>query len=180
MENEKNLVKALKKGDRKAFKELFLNYYNQVYAFCYSFLHQKEDAENITQDVFVQLWAKRESLDPSKSLSGFLFTIAHNKTLNHIRSEINRQMMVKEIVRKKKEESNPTETKVSFNELKQLIEKGIRQLPPKRREIFLLSRNEGLSHIEISKQLNISVHTVESQMTKALRFMRESLKNHRI
>jgi len=182
--DEKTLVEALKKGDRAAFEEIFHLYYKQIYSFCYSFLHQKEDAENITQDVFVklwikraslELWIKRASLDCEKSFSGFLLTMTRHLSLNHIRAAINRQILMQESLHDKPAVYNQVEEKVSYNEIKQALEQLTNQLPPRRKEIFLLSREEGLSHLEISKRLNISVHTVESQMTKALKFIRKSL-----
>lgn len=175
MSDEKILVEALKRGDKAAFEEIFHLYHKQIYAFCYSFLHQKEDAENITQDVFVKLWLKRATIDIEKSFSGFLFTMARHLALNHIRAAINRQILMREALHDKHAVYNQVEEKVSYNEIKQALNQLTNQLPPRRKEIFLLSREEGLSHLEISKRLNISVHTVESQMTKALKFIRKSL-----
>jgi RNA polymerase sigma-70 factor (ECF subfamily) len=175
MRDEITLVGALKKGDRTAFEEIFRLYNKKVYSFCYSILHQNEEAENITQDIFVKLWTIKETIDTQKSFSGFLFTIARNMAFYHIRSEIHRQIILREVIKQKKPHPNPTESKVLFNELEQSFAEVIDQLPPKRREIFLLSREEGLSYAEISQRLNISVHTVESQMSKALKFIRESL-----
>ncbi len=175
--DEKTLVKALKNGDKVAFEEIFRIYHKQLYFFCYSFLHQKEDAENITQDVFVKLWLKRATIDTEKSFSGFLFTMTRHLALNHIRATIHRQILMQEALYDNPAVYNQAEAKVSYNKIKQALNQLINQLPPKRKEIFLLSREEGLSHLEISKHLNISVHTVESQMTKALKFIRKSLGN---
>ncbi|HDO06342.1 MAG TPA: sigma-70 family RNA polymerase sigma factor, partial [Bacteroidetes bacterium] len=92
--DEKKLVKALKNGDKVAFEKIFRMYHKQLYYFCYSFLNQKEDAENITQDVFVKLWIKRATLDCEKSFSAFLFTMTKNRALNHIRTTIHQQIFV--------------------------------------------------------------------------------------
>jgi len=174
--DEKTLVKALKNGDRVAFEKIFRIYHKQLYSFCYSFLNQKEDAENITQDVFVKLWIKRASLDCEKSFSGFLFTMTKNMVLNHIRNTIHQQIFVNQLLNNDLEDYYQTDKQVSLNEVKRTLNNLISQLPPKRKEIFLFSREKGLSHKEISKRLGVSVHTVESQMSKALKFIRNGLK----
>jgi RNA polymerase sigma-70 factor (ECF subfamily) len=176
LKDEKTLVKALKNGDKVAFEKIFHLYHKQLYFFCYSFLNQKEDAENITQDVFVKLWIKRATLDCEKSFSSFLFTMTKNMTLNHIRSTIHQQIFVNQILYNDLGDCCQTDKQVSFNEVKRNLNNLIALLPPKRKKIFLLSREEGLSHKEISKRLSVSVHTVESQMSKALKFIRNGLK----
>jgi len=176
--DEKTLVSALKKGDRTAFEEIFRIYNEKVYAFCYSVLRQSEEAENITQDTFIKLWMVRETIDMEKSFSGFLFTIARNMVFYHSRSEINRQLILHDVIKQKSQDPNPTESRVLFNELEHSLAKIINKLPSKRKEIFLLSREKGLSHAEISKRLNISVYTVDSQMSKALKFIRKSLAHY--
>ncbi|VAW29659.1 hypothetical protein MNBD_BACTEROID07-1138 [hydrothermal vent metagenome] len=175
--DEKTLVKALKNGDKVAFEKIFRMYHKQLYFFCYSFLNQKEDAENLTQDVFVKLWVNRASLDCEKSFSGFLFTMTKNLTLNYIRKTIHQQIFVSQLLNNKPEDCCQTEKQVSFNEAKSILNNLINRLPTKRKEIFLLSREKGLSHKEISKHLDISVHTVESQVSKALKFIRNGLKD---
>ena len=175
--DEKKLVKALKNGDKVAFEKIFHMYHKQLYYFCYSFLNQKEDAENITQDVFVKLWIKRATLDCDKSFSAFLFTMTKNRALNHIRTTIHQQIFVNQLLDNSFEDYCQTDRQVSFNEVKRNLNELITQLPPKRKEIFLLSREKGLSHKEISKHLGVSVHTVESQMSKALKFIRNGLKD---
>lgn len=175
--DEKTLVKALKNGDKAAFEKIFQIYHKQLYFFCYSFLNQKEDAENITQDVFVKLWIKRATLDCEKSFSGFLFTMTKNLALNHIRNTIHQQIFVNQILNNSLEDYCQTDKQVSYNEVKSRLNDLINQLPLKRKQIFLLSRELGLSHKEIAERLCISVHTVESQMSKALKFIRTRLKS---
>ncbi len=174
--DEKTLVKALKNGDKVAFEKIFHMYHKQLYFFCYSFLNQKEDAENLTQDVFVKLWVNRATLDCEKSFSGFLFTMTKNLALNHIRKTIHQQIFVNQLLNNNLEDCYQTEKQVSYNEVKSSLNNLVCQLPPKRKEIFILSREKGLSHKEISKRLGVSIHTVESQMSKALKFIRNGLK----
>ncbi len=175
--DEKTLVKALKNGDKVAFEKIFRIYHKQLYFFCYSFLNQKEDAENITQDVFVKLWIKRATLDSEKSFSGLLFTMTKNLALNHIRTTIHQQLFVNQLLDNGLGDCRQTDKQVSFNEVRRSLNNLITQLPTKRKKIFQLSREEGLSHKEISKRLGVSVHTVESQISKALKFIRKGLRD---
>ncbi len=175
--DEKRLIKALKNGDKVAFEEIFRIYHKRLYFFCYSFLNQKEDAENITQDVFVKLWVNRATLDCDKSISGFLFTMTKNLTLNYIRKTIHQQIFVNQLLNNGLKECCQTDKQISYNEVKRRLNDLINRLPPKRKEIFLLTREQGLSHKEIADQLCVSVHTVESQISKALKFIRNGLKD---
>ncbi|GMT46415.1 MAG: DNA-directed RNA polymerase sigma-70 factor [bacterium] len=174
--DEKTLVKALKNGDKVAFEKIFQIYHKQLYLFCYSFLNQKEDAENLTQDVFVKLWVKRAAIDCEKSFSGFLFTMTKNLALNYIRKTIYQQIYVNQMLNNSLEDRCQTDKQISYNEIKSRLNDLINQLPLKRKEIFLLSREHGLSQKEIAEQMGVSIHTVESQISKALKFIRKGLK----
>ncbi len=176
MEEEKQLVIALKKGSRSAFGQLFRLYHKQLFSFCYSIIQNKEEAENLTQDVFIKLWIKRAKIDIDKSFSGFLFTIARNMTLNQIRSIVQRQIIIQQHFKKKITSSNnSTEEQISFNEVKHILGELIDHLPQKRKEIFLLSREKELSHKEIAELLGISIHTVENQIYKATKTLQKKL-----
>lgn len=174
---EKDVIIAFKGGDKAAFEKIFRLYHKRLYSFCFSFIKNKAEAENLTQDVFLKLWLKRKTLDCDKSLDGFLFTMIRNLALNHIRSTIKRQILIGRLLKNNIILYNPIEEELSFNETKHKLDVLIGQLPPKRKKIFLLSREDGFSHLEIAQQMGISIHTVESQITKALKFIRNELKN---
>jgi len=173
--SEKELIVALKHWNRAAFEDIFTRYHKRLYFFCYSFLKNKEDAENITQDVFVKIWINKSQIDEERSFSGLLFIMAKNLIINHIRKSVNRQKFIDYIINHQQGKANQTESDVSYHEINEILKDLIRRLPPKRREIFILSRQKGLSHIEIATKLGISIHTVESQLTKALKFIRKGL-----
>ncbi len=173
---EKDIIIAFKGGDKAAFEKIFKQYHKRLYLFCFSLIKNKAEAENLTQDVFLKLWLKRETIDCDKSFSGFLFTMTRNLALNYIRSAIQRQILIGKLLKNDLTLYNPIEEELFFNETKHKLDVLIGQLPPKRKKIFLLSRARGFSHLEIAQQMGISLHTVESQISKALKFIRDELK----
>jgi len=173
---EEEFISALKRGDRKSFEHLFNIYRKRLYYFCYSLLNNKEVAEGITQIVFIKIWVNKESIDETKSFSGFLYTIAKNQVLNHIRKSVHQQKFINYLIVNPKE-LNQTEEDVSYNELKLAFDNRVELLPTKRKQIYLLSKVQGLSRLEIARQLNLSINTVDSQLSKAIKFIRSGLKN---
>lgn len=169
------LISSIKEGDRKAFDLLFKNYAQNIYRFSYSYLKSKEDAEEIVQEVFIKLWDKRSTLRIDLQISSFLFTIAYNSILNQIRKNKNR---VKAIAAKKAEQPAHhlhVEEELVFNEYQQHAQVAISSLPPQRKKIFMLSRENHLSYIEIARELNISPRTVEVHISQALKDIKKHL-----
>lgn len=174
---EKESIIGLKRGDRNAFEQLFKLYHKRLYFFCFSLCNNKEVAEGITQETFIKIWNSRESIDESKSFSGFIYTIAKNQVLNHIRKSINGQIFLKRL-QGKSDTLNQTEIDFSFNELKNAHDALVKKMPVKRREIYQLNKEQGFSRKEIADKLQLSVNTVDSQLAKALKFIRSGLKEY--
>lgn len=172
---EKESIVGLKHGDRNAFEQLFKLYHKRLYFFCFSLCNNKEVAEGITQETFIKIWNSRESIDESKSFSGFIYTIAKNQVLNHIRKSLNRQNFLK-YLQGKSDTHNQTEIDFSFNELKNAHDALVKKMPVKRREIYQLNKEQGFTRKEIADKLQLSVNTVDSQLAKALKFIRSGLK----
>lgn len=176
--NEKLLVIDLMKGNEKAFSKVFNMYSGDVYSYSISMLKNKELAEEILQDVFLNIWQHRERINPGLSFKSYVFTITRNLTFNLLKKVA--------ISRKLKEEVFYTSQKL-YSHIEETIESSdyeiikttaIDQLPPKRKIIFEMSRNEEKSYKEISDELNISLSTVKGQMSKALTSIRNFLKTH--
>lgn len=163
----KRLLEKLKSGDEKALEKFLDANLSKVFNFCYALLKSKEEAEEVSQDVFVKFWNNRDKLDLDLSVDGLLFRIAKNLTLNKIRDtqkhknsvEVSDSLII----------GNQTMEDVLFKEMEATLRKAIEGLPPKRKHIFELSRFEGLSNKEISEKLGISVNTVEGQIRKAIK-----------
>ena len=173
--NQGLLVKQLIDGNEKAFRMLFDCYHNDLYKFSLSIVHSKEYAEEIVQDVFLKVWVKRQSLDPNLSFKSYLFTITRNKTFKFLKKAANNLKLRKEILYRSQKIANSVEIEMQEADLEVFMQKALRQLPPKRRLIFEMSRSEGKSYKDIGKELGISPNTVRNQMSKALETMRHLL-----
>ncbi len=157
--------------DQREFEELFRNYFAPLMAFSRRILGDEEDAREVVHQVFINLWEKRSKLDLSTSLKSYLFTSVNNRSLNVIRDR--RKFSSEEVPERAGEWD--VSAQMEAMELEEKIRAAIDTLPERCREIFELNRFEGLKYSEIATQLDISVKTVENQMTKALKLLREQL-----
>lgn len=168
---DKDLVHKVKHGNLGAFRILYDTYYTKILNFSHTYTGSIEDAEEVTQDTFLKLWKHRDGLDEEMSVNGYIFRIAKNLTLNKIRKKVMEPRYFDEI-EDESVFSNQTEEDIMLDEMQQLLMKAIEALPPKRQQIFRLSRLSGLPNKEIAKRLNISENTVEGQMRKSIKYLR--------
>ena len=177
-ENEILLIRAFKNGDQKAFEKLFERYHKKLYAYLMRLLDSKEDAEEIVQESFIKIWEKREEFIEGYSFNAFLFTIAKNTFLNFTREKVNRRVFEDHFQIINEMESDKTDDYVIFKETREIIRLIIEGMPPRRREVFMMRKVEGLSRKEISEKLGISVITVDSQLLKANTYLKDELKKY--
>lgn len=176
LHTEKELLKKLKEGDSFAFEVLFYKYRNKVKGFAIRIVPAQIDPEEIVQEVFVKLWLKKEAVNPEKDFQSYLFSIAKHLVLDHLKSAVNRKLYFvgdhfqQDLLADEGLESSLVEH--AEEKLQQLI----KEIPERRREIFLLSRFEGLSYKQIAERLNISENTVDSQIRNALNFLRKKFR----
>lgn len=173
---DKDLYIKLRAGDEQAFQTLFRKYYSSLCRFAHQFLKDREQAEEAVQDMFVKIWEKRETLNIDTSVKNYFFRSIRNHCLNQIQHEkIKKQYETRMLDLARQE----TETEPFFLEVDLIrrIEKSIDSLPPKRKEIFRLSREEGMKYKEIAETLDLSIKTIEAQMGLALKHLREELKD---
>lgn len=176
--NNKLLVSQLIEGNDKAFSALFNAYCNDVYAYSLSMLKNKILAEEIVQDVFLNIWLHRDRLNPELSFKSYVFTITRNLTFNLISKVANSHKLKEEVFYVSQKSYSPVEDSIAEADYDKIKNKAIAQLPPQRRIIFEMSRNQEMSYEEISKELNISISTVKGQMSKALADIRTFLQKH--
>lgn len=156
----------------------FKQYYEALARYAFTLVKKQEEAEDIVQKLFIKLWEKRNELDIKGNPKSYLYGAVHNSSLNHLNSAARRH------AHREVEEDysisayEKTDSRIESKELEQTIELAMQTLPPKCRDVFQLSRQEQLSYKEIAEQLNISTKTVENQMGKALRLMREALQDY--
>ena len=173
--DERKMVELLKDSDHEAFNTLFRLYSSKVYRFSIGYLKSKEEAEEIVQDTFLRIWQNRSTIDRSYSFGGFIFTIAHNLILNRIRKVRNQFALQNHLRITDLTQCNPTEDKIRQDDLELIRQSVLSELPRKRRIIFQLIRESEMSYQQVAEKLNISVKTVEAQMTEALKHFRKKL-----
>lgn len=170
--SEQLLVSELKNGNEKAFRSLFDLYYQDIYGYSISLLKSKEAAEENVQDVFMKVWMNRENLNPEQSFKAYIFTIARNQAFNCLNKAANEQSLKEAVFYESEKSHDYGDYAIREADCKKLRKEAMKQLPPKRKQIFKMSRKKGMSYEEISEELGISIHTVRNQMSKALESMR--------
>lgn len=160
-------------------ESLFRDHYSRLCNYANILLSDKDESEEVVQQLFVQVWEKKESMEITSSLQAYLFRSLRNSCLNKIKHNKVRRNYAEEVISLSKD-SEPASHITYQSELQEQIAMAINGLPEQCRLIFKLSRFENLKYAEIAEQLNISVKTVENQMGKALRVMRERLKDYLI
>jgi RNA polymerase sigma-70 factor (ECF subfamily) len=157
---------------KEAFENLFRTEFKGLCFFAMKYVKDYETAREIVQDSFIRLWEKRDIIDTSKSVKSYLTTSIHNKCLNYLRDNRKFDNNLLQFEQLSEVSDGKTSDFLVEKELRKSIETAIDELPEKCREVFLLSRNENLKYHEIAVQLEISVKTVETQMSKALQHLR--------
>jgi len=172
-----HIFKRLQNGDEKAFSELFDQYYSALCLFANKYLQDMDLSRSLAQQVFIDLWMKREKITISTSVKSYLYAAVKNRCIDVLRKE-KATTTISESV----ENLNqiPFRDLIEETELNDRINSSINQLPKKCREIFLLCRFEGLKYTEIAEKLGISVKTVEMQMGIALKKLRDSLSDYQM
>lgn len=175
-----DLVSGLRKNKRQAFRKIFDNYQSKLLFYCTAIVKEDSVAKDIVQETFIRLWINRQKLDPDQSLSGYLHTIARNLSLNHLKRAGYDQELKQQIWRAIEEDQDRilTEEIIFANECQSFVDEAVDKLPPKRKLIFQLSREKGMSHQDIATRLNISKNTVKNQMVSALKEIRAYLKRY--
>lgn len=176
--SDSQILEAIKRDDNGAYEMVFREYYRPMTAYAFRFLNDLSDSESIVQDVFLRLWQKRMEIMIASSLQNYLFRSVKNQCINHIEHEKIKTGYQVMVIKNETDRSEYSEFFLEFG-LKRKIETAIAALPEKRQEIFRLAREDGLKYREIADRLEISVKTVETQMTLALKQLRESLKEYK-
>jgi RNA polymerase sigma-70 factor, ECF subfamily len=175
---DQQYLSALKTGDITAFEMLFRNYYQPLCNYAYTFVQDRDEAEEIVQSTFMSVWEKRDALEIRTAVRPYLYAMVRNACLNVIKHEKVKQVHVAgELAVAERSIESVTRT-VMAAELEDKIQEALLKLPEQCRLVFKLSRFEELKYAEIATQLNISVKTVENQMGKALKIMRDQLSDY--
>lgn len=172
------LVNLLTQDNEAAFSELYIRNKDKLYYFCLNLLKSKEDANDIVQEIFTRIWESRNFINPDLSFSSFLYKIARNRILNYFRS-VDIDLKVKSILAQRDPvEEDIIESNLIYTEYQKILKGAIEALPPQRKKIFNMSREDNMTHKEIAAQLGISVNTVQEHISESLRFIKKHFNKH--
>ncbi|HZI24905.1 MAG TPA: RNA polymerase sigma-70 factor [Chryseolinea sp.] len=174
--SDEGLLKLLKQQELGAFEEIYLRYWKKLYSAAYKRVQSREISEELVQDIFTSLWINRHVLK-IEMLSAYLHSAIKYKVINHLEKEMSRRVYAQSQAKSLVSVENSTEDSVYLNELNLALEKEIQKLPPKRKQIFKLSRQEHLSIKQVASYLGISEKTAENQLGKALKELKVNLKH---
>jgi len=174
----RELLLLIQKDDGIAFYNLYERYSKRLYGFVLRYIKQDLDAEEIVQEVFMKIWEARNKIDVYSSFESFLFTVAYNATISLFRKRINEKKYLEHLKSLQQFKTAPDVTdEIHFKELNEKVQSLLSELTPRQKEIFELSRIEGLSHDEIAKKLDISVNTVKKHISNTLGFLKSHMDN---
>ena len=172
-EKETELLLLLSKGSDEALKLIYERYWQQLFLSAYSILKDKEGCEDIIQEIFIQLWQRRETINITHSLEAYLFTATRYQVFHHIKKSHGRQELFENL--EERFLTQAPDIPLYVKDLQEGINIAVGNLPEKCREIYKLSRDEHLSYKAIADHLQISPKTVEKQLSIAFKKLREAL-----
>jgi RNA polymerase sigma-70 factor (ECF subfamily) len=178
--SDAELVRRIRGGDERALAIVFRAHFEGMSAFVHRYVQSPDVAEELVQDIFFKLWSKREHLSEIESFRTYLFRAARNQALNYLRRQkLERRWLEEQGTSEEPTASGGTDDEATEQEIAAAVRAAIDRLPPRCREVFLLSRDGGLTYSEIATTLEISVKTVETQMGRALKALRGALEGYR-
>jgi RNA polymerase sigma-70 factor (ECF subfamily) len=175
---EKELLQLVAAGDETAYRQVFEQYWAKVYSITLLFAKVPELAEDVTQDVFAQVWMKREMLGEVNNFRPYLYTIAKHQVFNKLRTRVFTGDFSTYLQEYFADESADPSRQLEFKQAVGIIENGINQLTPQQQKVFRLSRFQNLSHAEIAEQTGLSKRTVKNYMVSAILSLRLYLQDH--
>ncbi len=175
-ESDKELVIKMKNGNVEAFNKLFFKYAGKVRYMARLFISDSEIAKDVVQDIFFTIWEKRLMINENLSFQSYLLQSTKNLLINMVKSRLRDAEAKKYFLDTLDRSRNQTEDYIIFRELDDEVNKQLEQLPPRQRQIFMLSRSEGLKNSEIAQKLNISKRTVEEHIHQALKQLKGGIK----
>lgn len=179
-DTESNLLLRISQGDPTAFRQIFTAWSRQVYSLCVRITKDPEQARDLTQEIFVRLWTRREKLSAVHNFKGFLTTMALNLIRNYLQKKVLDPANEEYLVGYFKEDASGPDKMMEFKELQHLLQEAVDHLPSQLNHSFVLSRMAGMSHAEIAREMKLSPLTVKSHIARALKFIRVYLEEHHV
>jgi len=171
-----NIKELIAEGDEKAFADLIRLYWKNIYAHALSWMRSAEEAEELTQDIFLKVWHSRGQLAGVENFENWLFIVSRNTIVSAVRKKLSRPSFLQQ---QEQEENSLRPDLLSENRQHyQVLLNGIGLLPEKRQQVFRMSRLEGLTHEQIAERLGIHKDTVAQYIVKAVAFLKSYLQEH--
>lgn len=167
---EKELADRLVEGDMEAFDELYRKYFHPVYRNALKILRDIPAAEDVLQEVFITLWEKRRTIDPDRSLGGWLFILCYNRSVNILRKKLRESLLYRQLPQPW--EPSPEE-EIKYATQWRILENAMACLSPQRRKVFELCKLQGKSYEEAALELHISKYTVKEYLSAAIHSIKE-------
>ncbi|QIA07424.1 RNA polymerase sigma-70 factor [Draconibacterium halophilum] len=174
MNNEK-LINRFIDGDKTAINDLYAEYSPRLYRFAMAYLKSESEVLDIVQEVFVNVWMNRNKLKKDSNLDAYLFTVAKNTIVSVFRKKLSEKDYLEHLKNKSITNSIDTESQFNYNQLSNKLNDLVEQLPPQRKKIYQLSKEQGLANKTIAAELGISIKTVEDHLSKASKFIKKNL-----
>ena len=175
---DKEILIRLRKGDYAAFEELYWIYNRRLYNFVLSVLFDKSLAEDITQTCFLKIWENRKNIDEKKGFTSYLHTIAKNLVYRETERELLKSRFLSVLQERQQTPDDTTQETIDARLLQEHINELIEKLPPARKEVFIMSKLQGLSNKEIAEKLSVSEKTIETQVYRSIQFLKEHFKDY--
>lgn len=169
---------AARKKD--AFETFFRLTYSRLCSYAFGIIHNRDEAEDIVQSTFLKVWEQKDFWDDFESAKAYMYRSVRNRALNHKKHEKVKRASRSEIRSRMAEWKTPLDCESARKRKMEIIQKGIRKLPTRRREIFKMSRESGLTYREIADTLGISIKTVETQIGRSLKYLRAYVDEHNL
>lgn len=175
LQKEHVLIAELKRGSKKAFDKIYSLYAGRLFSYCVKFTKNREDAEEIVQDVFIALWNNRETIRKEKTLNSLLFSISRYRVINAYRSSLNTPVYEDYVKYQDEIYIKDNFSRLEYEEFVKSIKVAIQKLPPTQQRVITLSRFSQLSNKEIAEELSLSEQTVKNQLSVGLKALRRLL-----
>ena len=173
--NEQSVILRLQKGDSDAFRELYNQYHQPLYHYVLRFVKSPALAEDVLQDVFLKIWEIRSRIDPELSFKAYLYRISRNSVFKLLKKIAVDENLRTQVLKQFSQSVADADLKVLWQQYEALLQAAINRLPPQRRKVFKLCREEGKSYEQVAEELGISRNTVKEHMVLAMKLIREHI-----
>ncbi|MCW2263078.1 MULTISPECIES: RNA polymerase sigma factor [Sphingobacterium] len=176
--SDNELIILLKQNNEFAFRLIFEEWHKKLYFFCMRYLQNKEQSEETVHDTLVKLWTSRHNIDENLPVGALLYTICKRLCLNRIRDAARAANAASEMWNNYVDLIDNSEERIILSELQDFTNKAVSKLPKQQQLVFKMSRDEGMSQLEIADKLNISKGTVKKHSSEAIKYLKVYFKNH--